>query len=167
MSKEYNIPFVKSLASQFELDQQSMLKNWLCLYGEKEVFQKRQQEGYTHIRLGSGLWFHFDLNNEGYYRFLKSARIQTFTDHNGINYLPAEEIRIVAITAFYHPDGRIATFENIKYRAHNWSIPGSRIESIFSITSDFDQFTDDFGVELIPEINLSEINDFWNKIENN
>ena len=62
------------------------------LYGNREVFQQRLNEGFTELAFASG------------------------PEVNGL--------RIVAAFVFYHPDGRVATFEHIKDYTMGTSVRG-------------------------------------------
>lgn len=167
MKKEaYYIPFVEGTASQFERDRESALNNWLYYRGEKDVYEKRQKEGYTHVRFGGGPWFYLGFNDEKYFHFVSSSRVETISGPDGMQYLSADALRIVDIAIFYHPDGSIATFEHIKYRSAGWGKSGPTIEAEFSTIDDFDKFIDEFGIELLPKMSLKKVNKLWQKVTN-
>ncbi len=64
---------------------------------EKDVLEKRLEEGYEEIAFGRGAW--------------------------------VGEHRIVGIYAFYHPDGRIATYENPKFMGGGYGMHAVRAPS--------------------------------------
>ena len=121
------------------------------MYGrDRDHFVKRLNEGYTEIAIGGGPW----------------------VDMNG------EDLRIVGIWVFYHPDGRVATIETHKgytpdghtirgcptaceyktsrfMRIRNRLFPGSRVPK------SFERLVKDYHLKLGPREPLKDLLDSW------
>ena len=161
-NKEQKGWIIRSWESGIKKDRDEALKTLLKYYGNEEVFKRRQEEGYTRASFGVGPWFHMDLKPDGYYRFIDSGRLELHTvkidNDTPMRILPAEAIRIVGVWIFFHPDGRVASYENLKIDAFGWKRRGPKIETEFNSEEDFDKFTSDFGIEFVNDkLRISEL----------
>jgi len=144
-------PFIGNIARGLSENRNTELKDLVKYYGNKEFFRQKLSEGYLEATIGSGAWFHMDLEPEKYERFLDSSRVLGVEMGDGIMMLSGEAMRIVAVWALYHPDGRVCTFENIKLDAQGWHRPGPKITTTFTDQSSFNQFLQDFEIQLLNE----------------
>ncbi len=152
-----------NIQNRLERNREGAISELLEWYGDKGVFEKRLAEGYSQVSFGTGPWFHMDLQPDKYARFLNTSRIHTSEMGEVKNILPAEAIRIVSVWVFYHPDGKAATFEHLKLDAYGWHHPGPKIECEFANAESFQEFCQDFEIQLIPKMDLTEVNKCWRK----
>lgn len=149
--KEHKNQTIKSWKENPKEDRDEALNTLLKYYGDEEVFKRRQEEGYTRASFGVGPWFHMDLRPDGYIRFIDSGRIKMhkikINDNPTMTVLPAEAIRIVGVWIFFHPNGRVVTYENIKIDAYGWKRRGPKIETIFNNEKELDKFISDYGIK--------------------
>ena len=161
-NKEQKDRIIKSEKGNVKKDEVEALKTLLKYYGNEEIFRRRQEEGYDLASFGVGPWFHMDLKPDEYNRFIDSGRIGLhkikIEDEPTMLILPAEAIRIVGVWIFHHPDGRTATYENIKIDALGWKRRGPKLETIFANEEDLNEFVNDYGIKLTKDkLRISEL----------
>ncbi len=67
-----------------------------------------------------------------------------------------EDFRIVRLFVFYHPDGRIATYEHPKGMTHDgYTMRGKPFEKIYT-KKEFEDYTKRFKIRLRPEVDRIE-----------
>lgn len=109
----------------------------LAMYGEKSIFEKRLNEGFTEIAFGRGPW-----------KEVESPGLIL-------------DVRIVAIYVFYHPSGKIATFEHPKARDCNlMAHHGEPFEAEYNQLT-FHEHKKDYKLNLGEKIDLAEIVQSW------
>ena len=110
------------------------------MYGNKEVFNKRAKEGYTEVAFGIGEWI---------------SR-------------PIGEERIVGLYAFYHPNGKVSTYEHPKANHGFGNVHGQPFEAEYNAkrtllqkllgkSSTFEQHLKEFKITLDQRNNLAKI----------
>ena len=77
----------------------------MTMYGNKRIFDKRLKEGYTEVALGSGEW---------------------------VSAPAGSEQRIVKLFVFYHPNGKVATYEHPKANHGFGNIHGQPFEAEYN-----------------------------------
>jgi hypothetical protein len=112
------------------------MKEWLKYYGEKSIFEKRVEEGYSEVAFGGGRWF---------------------GKENG------DDERMVAIWVFYHPDGRIATYEHPKYHDGIASYYGNKFEAEYT-QDQFQEHMRKYMITLEVTTGLVELVENWGQI---
>lgn len=99
------------------------------MYGNKDIFQKMLNEGYTEVALGGGDW--------------------------------VDDYRIVGIFAFFHPNGKIHTFETPKYDDGGHTMRGTQFEANYTMKG-FEKYKENHKIEMETEKQyLKEIVDMW------
>ena len=101
----------------------------LGLYGDREFFFERKNEGYTEAAYGGGPWI-------GSYR-------------------------IVGIFAFYHPDGRIATFQTRKIDTGDCTMRGDPIRADYKNESEFKEYVEEHRITLGKKHSLADAIKDW------
>ena len=102
----------------------------LGLYGNRDVFQRRLDEGFTKLAFGDGNW----VGNE----------------------------RIVRLFVFYHPDGRIATYEHPKSEHDGTTFRGGPFEAEYS-EEEFQSYKEKFQIAFGGKTSLAEVLEGWSE----
>ncbi|MBI2672664.1 hypothetical protein HYX19_00215 [Candidatus Woesearchaeota archaeon] len=102
----------------------------LAMYGSKDIFKKRLEEGYTEVAFGVGDW--------------------------------VRDYRIVGLWAFYHQDGRIATYEHPKYIEFSGgnTLHGEPFEKIYT-KEEFEKHEKDLRISVCQKTGLAQIVQKW------
>jgi len=100
----------------------------LRMYGNKNVFEKRVEEGYTEVAFGGGDW----VGNQ----------------------------RIVRLWAFFHPKGKIATYEHPKFDDGSHIMRGNPFEAKYSQRK-FQKHLREFQIKLGAKSELAEVVNNW------
>lgn len=125
----------------------------LGMYGRREIFEKRLQEGYTEVAFGKGLWIE------------KPDMFGTYLDFRFpfLHFTPPAIVaqRIPSLFAFYHPNGKIAILEHRKiedYTGHTAHV-GIR-ETVYN-KKRFERHLNEWSVKLEEKTTLVEILEKW------
>ena len=108
----------------------------LGMYGDRKYFQKKLDEGYSEVAFGSGPYI---------------------TSPSGFL-----QKRMVGMFAFFHPDGRIVTYETVKQWLEWESDPhrGHPPESQYNAKT-FEERCKDFQVSLSEKATLADVVADW------
>ncbi len=102
----------------------------LKMYGEKEIFEKKVEEGYTEVAYGDGGdWF--------------------------------DDQRIVSLFAFYHPNGKVATYEHPKRMTFDGHTMRSRPFQAEYNKIEFQIHLQEFQIKLEKKVGLEELVKNW------
>src|SRR3989344_766402 len=119
-------------------------------YGKKEIFESRFKEGYELVSWGQSTWIHKEGN-----------------EYN--------DTRIVSMWAFYHPDGRIHTYQQPKIWEEHEGVEGEKhepatrygtpFEAVYTSEADFDAYLKKRSAMTWERESLANIIKEWERLQ--
>ena len=105
---------------------------WFGIYGDRGVFERRLDQGYTEVAYGTGEW-------------VKGMHSET---------------KVNAVMVFYHPKDKIATYEFTRHRSPDESWTDEPYEDNYE-PEEFGDYLLENRIYLHPKQSLADIVDSW------